>query len=448
MAVNDLGFDNLLWFMGVVEDNNDPQMLGRCKVRAFGLHPPDKTLVPTEDLPWAWMISGTYNAAVVPPAPNTWVFGFFLDGKNAQHPMLMGVMMGMPTSPPSTDPNQGFSSAGNGNGQSYPSNPACATMFQPDMSNLARGENLHNTGVALANAMTGDGSPPSAYGAQYPHNWVHETRGGHAFELDDTPGNERVNLSHVSGSRVEMDNRGNVVIKSPGDNWVSVDRNGWIRTGGSWDVRAKGSIRIHAENDLNISCDGNLTTTVHGNYNINVAGDFAVNAGGTNKTRAAEHTLQATSGSVHLDAAGIIQARSNGNLYLESDVDININANAGGIYANAADDMSFSTEANFEVLATGEFGGVAGEDVRFSGSNVHLSGSSVFIDDVISMANGDASPPAGAATDAAAADAELGQTQFPEPPVRKQPVTVSLRSYPVAGAATATDDTDNSYGPQ
>ena len=40
-------------FVGVVEDRNDPLSLGRCRVRAFGIHTEDKAMIPTEDLPWA-----------------------------------------------------------------------------------------------------------------------------------------------------------------------------------------------------------------------------------------------------------------------------------------------------------------------------------------------------------------------------------------------------------
>ena len=43
-------------FTGVVEDRMDPQKLGRVRVRCFFIHPIDKTLVPTEDLPWARVI--------------------------------------------------------------------------------------------------------------------------------------------------------------------------------------------------------------------------------------------------------------------------------------------------------------------------------------------------------------------------------------------------------
>ena len=37
------------WFMGIVEDRNDPKRFGRLKVRVFGEHTADKTKIPTED---------------------------------------------------------------------------------------------------------------------------------------------------------------------------------------------------------------------------------------------------------------------------------------------------------------------------------------------------------------------------------------------------------------
>ena len=54
---NFIGQDGFVWWIGVVEDINDPLTLGRCKVRCFGYHPAKATnQVPTEDLPWALTI--------------------------------------------------------------------------------------------------------------------------------------------------------------------------------------------------------------------------------------------------------------------------------------------------------------------------------------------------------------------------------------------------------
>jgi hypothetical protein len=89
------------WFMGVVEDRNDPESLGRCRVRIVGFHNPDKKTLPTKDLPWSIplmpmtsaSVSGTGDAPVG-PVEGTWVLGFFLDGEEAQLPVMLGTFPG------------------------------------------------------------------------------------------------------------------------------------------------------------------------------------------------------------------------------------------------------------------------------------------------------------------------------------------------------------------
>ena len=95
---NFIGHDGFIWWIGVVEDINDPLTLGRCKVRCFGYHPAKKTnLVPTEDLPWALSIHplntpNLYGA----PKLGDWVFGFFLDSMSAQEPAILGYLPAIP----------------------------------------------------------------------------------------------------------------------------------------------------------------------------------------------------------------------------------------------------------------------------------------------------------------------------------------------------------------
>ena len=56
MKRNFMGFDGFTWFQGVVEDHNDPEQIGRVKVRCLGIHTEDKETLPTEDLPWAMVM--------------------------------------------------------------------------------------------------------------------------------------------------------------------------------------------------------------------------------------------------------------------------------------------------------------------------------------------------------------------------------------------------------
>lgn len=97
-----IGIDKTVWFIGTVENRDDPLTLGRCQIRISGLHPDDKTLVPTTDLPWAMPMLPITNShassgigmSPVGPVVGTLVFGLFLDGMDRQQPMMMGTLGG------------------------------------------------------------------------------------------------------------------------------------------------------------------------------------------------------------------------------------------------------------------------------------------------------------------------------------------------------------------
>ncbi len=92
-----------VWWQGVVEDRNDPLQLGRCRVRILGFHPQERSAVAIEELPWAFPLQDITSAAMsgigqspVGPVEGTWVIGFFRDGENAQEPIMMGTIGGIP----------------------------------------------------------------------------------------------------------------------------------------------------------------------------------------------------------------------------------------------------------------------------------------------------------------------------------------------------------------
>ena len=87
---------NFTWFVGEVEERDDPLKVGRVKVRCFGWHSKDKEELPTKDLPWAQTIQPVTAPAAAPSGLTVgiWVFGFFMDGDDAQRPMIMGQIPG------------------------------------------------------------------------------------------------------------------------------------------------------------------------------------------------------------------------------------------------------------------------------------------------------------------------------------------------------------------
>ena len=102
-----------IWWMGVVEDRGDPLQLGRVRVRCYGFHSQSKSDTPTDNLPWAQPIQSITSAAMgdvghtaLGLVEGTWVVGFFLDGKEAQRPVIMGSISAIPSE--AGDPSQGF----------------------------------------------------------------------------------------------------------------------------------------------------------------------------------------------------------------------------------------------------------------------------------------------------------------------------------------------------
>ena len=96
-----MGQDGFSWFIGVVEDRQDPKKAGRVRVRCMGYHSAKKIDIPTEDLPWASImmpVTAGGNSGIGVSShfliEGTWVVGFFRDPAK-QEPVIMGALPGV-----------------------------------------------------------------------------------------------------------------------------------------------------------------------------------------------------------------------------------------------------------------------------------------------------------------------------------------------------------------
>lgn len=99
---NRMGQDNFTWWLGVVEDVQDPLFLMRSKVRIFGVHTEDLNLIPTADLPWATTMCPANSGGSKTSSyfkEGDYVCGFFLDGQSSQVPVIIGSIPGAPQTP-------------------------------------------------------------------------------------------------------------------------------------------------------------------------------------------------------------------------------------------------------------------------------------------------------------------------------------------------------------
>ena len=101
------------WWIGIVEDRDDPLRMGRVRVRIANVHSDNIATTPTEDLPWATPLQSTMSAAVsgigVSPVglvTGSWCVGFFMDGEDMQQPIIVGTLGGMPDQIPLDDPQE------------------------------------------------------------------------------------------------------------------------------------------------------------------------------------------------------------------------------------------------------------------------------------------------------------------------------------------------------
>ena len=107
LKTNFLGKDGFRWWIGQVApeaaQGDQINQIGntwgcRLKVRIYGYHPADVTELPDKSLPWAQVLlssqggSGKANRSrSVRISPGDTVMGFFLDGDDAQLPVILGI---------------------------------------------------------------------------------------------------------------------------------------------------------------------------------------------------------------------------------------------------------------------------------------------------------------------------------------------------------------------
>jgi hypothetical protein len=273
--------EDFIWFFGVVEDRADPLELGRVRVRCYGWHTEDKREIPTEDLPWAQPMQPITSGAMgdIGRSPTglvegSWVIGFFADGVEAQRPIIMGSIAGIPTEV--ANPTKGFNDP---NGI-YP-----LRIGEPDVNRLARSGIDHivesglqgeaATDVPIALSSTKWSSPPYENNAVYPFNHVYETESGHIQEYDDTPENERSLDMHRSGTHQYIDNDGNRVSKVKKNNYEIIADDNSVYISGNCNVTIDGNYNLMIKGDMNLQVDGDINVLAGKELDVNQTGSGA-----------------------------------------------------------------------------------------------------------------------------------------------------------------------------
>lgn len=357
------GMDGFLWWVGVVESRQDPLGLGRVKVRVFGIHSDSLTDIPTNDLPWATVMHSGNDRSFATPREADYVFGFFVDGRSGQNPIVMGVLPGYFTQPADqgsgfhdlrtlallkTSPRKPVSRTYNKDGTGInlteidlSSNTALAGLRHPtaeekdreSISGVVRGQALDNTVIQARKSsldkavVTAGGAqwdePAPAYNPLYPYNSANETESGHVFELDDTPGNERIHIAHRNGSFIEWYPSGTRVEKITKSKYEIIMGDDHVHIMGKVQITIQGDAAIRVVGDCNIQAEGNLGMNVASDMDVSVGGDLNFKAKNVN-VDAGSGDFTVVSASAHLTPSGDFNVKSGGGVNLQGGGSINI----------------------------------------------------------------------------------------------------------------------------
>ena len=310
---------SFIWFVGVVEDREDPKHLGRLRVRCLGYHTEDLLKLPTADLPWAHPMNPVTSATVsglgqtpLGVVEGTWVVGFFQDGPDAQMPIIIGTLPGVPSElPTKIEPGDDGEYAGKGF-QDYV-NANYPKYMETDMNRLAVNskseasgyheateDNAHPSltirradrdlavgtaqvdgiieGVApIAEDLDTDNNgqwdePTTPYDATYPNNHVYESEGGHLREMDDTEGAERIHERHASGTGYEIGPEGTKVTRVKKDNYTIISDDDYCHIQGTGRTTIEEGLRVRVNADGKAGNNYNIEVGQGSNVNIEVNG--------------------------------------------------------------------------------------------------------------------------------------------------------------------------------
>ena len=335
-----MGKNGFIWFVGVVENRQDPKHLGRLKVRCLGYHTEDLDKLPTKDLPWAHVMNPITSATVsglgqspIGAVEGTWVVGFFQDGTEAQMPIIIGTLPGLPSELPTKDNKKGFQDEVNASypkykdetdvnrlavnvksGEEGETNPhSTLTMRRADRTTDIGRADFNSVDFRVANAdpdtLPGDdgtsfNEPAIPYDATYPYNHVYESEGGHIREMDDTKGKERIHERHSSGTGYEIHPDGSKVTRVKKDNYELITGDDYAHIKGDQSTTTDGGVRVFVNADASYS--SHYTIEVGNNANINIQ----VNKGNVNVVTNQGDINLKSGANIQLDAAQGIYLRS------------------------------------------------------------------------------------------------------------------------------------------
>lgn len=212
-------------------------------------------------------------------------------------------------------------------------------MYQPE---LDKNQSGRIGGFPVAGDKGTIGEPDMGAAPQYPYNVVYASLSGHMMEFDSTPGSQRVNFQHSSGSRYEVSDKGTTLIKSMGRTYHLSTDNFYGMMLGGYELSVKDDIGVRSTSDITHHADGSYVVLVRNDSFEQISGKKDVVAGEVIQIKTKKLIIEAdqidfvSHGGINFEAAKDINVRAGGSFNMSAKSDVttyaggNFNADVGG----------------------------------------------------------------------------------------------------------------------
>lgn len=157
--------------------------------------------------------------------------------------------------------------------------------------------------------------PGTGYDAKYPTNQKFVSESGHEVEFDNTPGAERIRVSHKSGSHREYWANGHVTDVTVAGHTQYV----------------KGGLTQTVDDNVDAKVGGSSRSSIHGDRHTEVAGhDTSLTQGDHREIVGGDHA-SAVGGDCAIGVTGKTTLKVGGGLELKGDQALNMKVDANGV---------------------------------------------------------------------------------------------------------------------
>jgi hypothetical protein len=281
--------------------------------------------------------------------------------------------------------------------------------------------------------------------------------GGNSVVVNDEGSGEGgyMLITHNSGSVVQINANGTVLIKSFGDTHNNTEGIHYqhskgdtkVNVGGSWDVRVdRGAHNLFVNGDINVECE---------NYNVTARGKIVMNAGESIEMKGSRYSMEAHTDNLDLIAKNIkiattesmtilskkdiylaaqeqLSLKSTGMTYMTANSDINVlTTGEGNLYIKTAKKMTTAVGDAYSlgVVETADISVAKDTAITVSGGTLDMKSSGVAKLDGSEVRLGET-------TDAAVVDTE----EAAEAPEGAKAVTVTLSDPPARRPSDASNE--------